>query len=149
MLAWIFFISLLFRVFFIPSIQKSSSVLPTYKMGKPLDFPLLFRPTSVAYCVSNMFERILSRLLFFLECNSIFSFRQVGFRPSRSTFNQIVYLSQSISDGFNKPKPGSWIILIAETSPKLSTLSGILLFPRVYFCWPPFLLCSMHSIFSI
>ena len=48
---------------------------------------------------------------FFLESNSILSPRQAGFRPGRSTLDQILYLSQSISDGFNKPRPGSRTIL--------------------------------------
>ena len=30
--------------------------------------------------------------------------RQVDFHPGRSTLDQILYLSQSISDGFNKPR---------------------------------------------
>ena len=52
------------------------------------------------------FERIiLSSLLFFLESNSILSPRQASFRPGQSTLDQIVCLSQSISDGFNKPRP--------------------------------------------
>ena len=77
-------------------------------MGKPLDSPASFRPISLTSCVSKLFERIiLSRLLFFLESNSILSPRQAGFRPGRSTLDQIFYLSQSISDGFNKPRPGS------------------------------------------
>ena len=95
-----------------PSIWKTSSIIPIHKMGKPLDFPAFFRPISLTSCVSKLFERIiLSRLLFFLESNSILSFRQAGFRPGRSTLNQILYLSQSISDGFNKPRPGSRTIL--------------------------------------
>ena len=81
-------------------------------MGKPLDSPASFRPISLTSCVSKLFERIiLSRLLFFLESNSILSPRQAGFRPGLSTLDQILYLSQSISDGFNKPRPGSWTIL--------------------------------------
>ena len=60
----------------------------------------------------SLFERIiLSRLLFFLESNSILSPHQVGFRPGRSTLDQILYLSHSISDVFNKPRPGSGTIL--------------------------------------
>ena len=72
----------------------------------------LLRPISFTSCVSKLFERIiLSRLLFFLESNSILSPRQAGFRPGRSTLDQILYLSQSISDGLNKPRPGSRTIL--------------------------------------
>ena len=54
---------------------------------------------------------MLSRLLFFLESNSILSPRQAGFRRGLSTLDQILYLSQSIWDGFNKPRPGSRKIL--------------------------------------
>ena len=81
-------------------------------MGKPLDSPASFQPISITSCVSKLFERIIiSYLLFFLESNSILSPRQAGFRPGRSTLDQILYLSQSISDGFNKPRPGSRTIL--------------------------------------
>ena len=95
-----------------PSIWKTFFIIPIHKMGKPLDSPASFRPISLTSCVSKLFERIiLSRLLFFLESNCILSPRQAGFRPGRSTLDQILYLSQSISDGFNKPRPGSRTIL--------------------------------------
>ena len=95
-----------------PSIWKTFSIIPIYKMGKPLDSPAFFRPISLTSCVSKLFERIiLSRLLYFLESNSIFSPRQAGFRSGRSTLEQILLLSRSILDGFNKPRPGSRTIL--------------------------------------
>ena len=97
---------------FFPSIWKTSSIIPIHKMGKPLDSSASFRPISITSCVSKLFERIiLSRLVFFLESNSILSLRQAGFRPGWSTLDQILYLSHSISDGFNKPRPGSRTIL--------------------------------------
>ena len=97
---------------FFPFIWKTSSIIPIHMMGKPLDSPASFRPISLTSCIPKLFERIiLSRLLFFLESNSIFPPRQAGFRPNRSTPDQILYLSQSISDGFNKPRPGSRTIL--------------------------------------
>ena len=54
---------------------------------------------------------ILSHLLFFLKSNSILFSRQAGFRSIRSTLDQNLYLSQSISDGFDKPKSVSRTIL--------------------------------------
>ena len=94
-------------------------------MRKPLDSPVSFRPISLISCVSKLFERIiLSSLLFFLESNSILSPRQAGFCPGRSTLDQILFLSQSISDGLNKPRALGRSCLVS-ISPKLSTLSGI------------------------
>ena len=95
-----------------PSIWKTSSIIPIHKMGKPLNSPASFRPISLTSCVSKLFECImLSRLLFFLESNSILSPRQAGFRTGQSTVDQILFFSQSILDGFNKPGPGSQTIL--------------------------------------
>ena len=115
-----------------PSIWKASSIIPIHKTGKPLNSPASFRPISLTSCVSKLFERIvLSRLLVFLESNSILSPRQAGFRPGRSTLDQILYLSQSISNGFN-----NWVSKgralgrssLLSISLKLLTLSGIPLF---------------------
>ena len=81
-------------------------------MEKSLDSPTSYQPISLTYCVSKLFERIiLSSLLFFLESNSILSPRQAGFRPGRSTLDQILFLAQSILNRFNKPRPGSRTIL--------------------------------------
>ena len=91
-----------------PFIWKTSSIIPICKMGKPLDSPASFQLISLNSCISKLFERIiLSRLLFFLESNSILSPCQADFRSGRSTLDQVLYLSQSISNGFNKPRPGS------------------------------------------
>ena len=97
---------------FFPSIWKTSSIISIHKMGKLLNSPASFRLISLTSCASKLSERIiLSRLLFFLESNSVLSPREAGFRPGRSTLDQILFLSQFISDGFNKPMPGSRTIL--------------------------------------
>ena len=96
---------------FFPFIWKTSSIIPIHKMGKPLDSPASFRPISLISSVSKLLERIILFRLLFLKSNSILSLSQAGFRPGRSTLDQILYLSQSISDGFNKPRPGSRTIL--------------------------------------
>ena len=57
-----------------PSIWKASSIIPIHKKGKPLNSPASFRPISLTDCILQLFECIiLSRLLFFLESNSILS----------------------------------------------------------------------------
>ena len=95
-----------------PSIWRTSSIIPIYKMGKPLDSSASFQLISLSSCVSKLFERIiLSRLLFFFESNSILFPRQADIRPGQSTPDQILYLSRSISDGYNKPRTDSQTIL--------------------------------------
>ena len=95
-------------------------------MGKPLNSPAFFWPISLTSCVSKLFERIiLSRQLFFLKFNSMLSPCQAGFCPEQSTLDQILFLSQSILDGFNKPRPSSRTILSTTDFLNLSTLPGI------------------------
>ena len=56
-----------------PLIWKTS-IISIHKMEKPLDSPASFQPISLTSCVSKLLERIiLSRLLIFLESNSILS----------------------------------------------------------------------------
>ena len=84
---------LFWTLHFFPSIWKTSSIIPIYKIGKPLESPASFRPISLTSFVSKRFERIiLSRLLFFPESNFILFLRQAGFHPGRSTLDQIVFL---------------------------------------------------------
>ena len=81
-------------------------------MEKPLDSSASFRPIFLTSWVSKIFERIiLSRLLFFLESNFILSPQQTGFCLGRSILDQILFFSRSISNEFNKPRPGSRTIL--------------------------------------
>ena len=128
-----------------PSIWKTSSIIPIHKMGKPLDYPASFRPIFLTSCVSKLFECIiLSHLLFFLESNSIVSHRRAGFRPGQSTLDQILYLSASISDGFNKPRPGSRTILSTIDFSKAFDSRP---FSQTHFGWTPSLLCLLDSIF--
>ena len=131
------------------SIWKTSSIIPIHKMETPLDSPASFRPISLTSCVSKLFERIiLSRLLFFVESTSILSPRQFGFRPGRSTLDQILYLSQSISDRFNKPRPGSWTILATiDFSKAFDSVWHPALFHKLTSAGLPLPLCWLDSIF--
>ena len=132
-----------------PSIWKTSSIIPIHKMAKPLHSPAFFRPISLTSCVSKPFERIiLSRLLFFLESNFILSPRQAGFRPGRSTLDQILFLSQSISNGFSKPRPGSRTILSTiDFSKAFDFVWHPALFRKLISAGLPSLLCSLDLIF--
>ena len=95
-----------------PSCWKPTTIIPIHKPGKPTSSPSFFRPISLTSCISKLFERlILSRLTFHLESNHLLSTCQAGFRPGRSPLDQILTLSQSIWDGFQKKKPPDRTIL--------------------------------------
>ena len=95
-----------------PSCWKPSTIIPIHKPRKPTSSPSSFRPISLTSCISKLFERlILSRLTFHLESNHLLSTFQAGFRPGRSSLDQILTLSQSIWDGFQKKKPPDRTIL--------------------------------------
>ena len=95
-------------------------------MRKPHNSPFSLRPLSLTSCVSKLFYCLIpSRLLFFLKSNSVLSSRQAGFRPRRSTVDQILDLSQCILDQFNKLKLGFPTIHATRDFLKFSALSGI------------------------
>ena len=95
-----------------PSCWKLTTIIPIHKPGKPASSPSSFRPIPLTSCISKLFERlILSRLTFHLESNHLLSTCQAGFRRGRLPLDQILTLSQSIWDGFQKKKPPDRTIL--------------------------------------
>ena len=78
-----------------------------------------------------------------------FSPRQAGFRPERSTLDQILFLSQPISNGFNKPRSGSRTILSTIDFSKAfdSVWHPALFHKRISACLPPALLVGLNLSF--
>ena len=95
-----------------PSIWKTFSIIPIHKVEKLLDSPASFWPISLTFGILNISECIiLLCLLLFLESNSILAPCQASFYPLLPTLNEILFLSQSILNGFNKRWPSSQMIL--------------------------------------
>ena len=67
--------------------------------------------------------------------NSILSLRLTGFGPGRSTLDQISFVSQFISDGFNKSKPGARTILatIYATTIDFSKALESVWYPAIFY----------------
>ena len=94
------------------SCWKPTTIIPIHKPGKPTSSPSSFHPISLTSCIFKLFEHlILSRLTFHLESNHLLSTCQAGFRPGRSSLDQILTLSQSIWDSFQKKKSPDRTIL--------------------------------------
>ena len=70
---------------------------------------LSLSPPACQSFLNASYYPVICIILLFLESNSILSPRQAGIFPGLSTLDQILYLSQSISDGLKRP--GSWTIL--------------------------------------
>ena len=98
-----------------PSAWKQSTIIPILKSGKPSHSPsslTSISPISLTSCTSKLLERmVLGRLTYFLEQQDILSPVQAGFRPGRSTIDQVLLLSQSIADSFHQSKPGTRTVL--------------------------------------
>ena len=77
-----------------PSTWKQSTIIPILKHGKPSDLPSSYRPISLTFYTSKLFERmVLGRITYFLEQQDTLSPVQAGFRPGRSTVDQVLLLS--------------------------------------------------------
>ena len=54
---------------------------------------------------------VLGQLTYFLEQQGTLSPVQAGFRPGKSTVDQVLFLSQLIADSFHQSKPDARIVL--------------------------------------
>jgi ribonuclease HI len=89
----------------IPEIWKHAVICPIYKSGKQKTDPKSYRPISLLSCTGKLMERIINtRLIWHLESNKLLADEQFGFRKSRSTEDQVTYLTQCIEDAFDEKK---------------------------------------------
>ena len=134
-----------------PSCWKSTTIIPIHKPGKPTFSPFSSRPISLISCISKLFERlILSRLTLYLESNHLLSTCQAGFRPGRSSLDQVLTLSQSIWDGFQKKKPPDRTILASVDFSKAfdSVWHSALFHKLLSLKLPPCFILWVHSFLS-
>ena len=92
-----------------PSAWKKSIIIPILK---PSDSPSSYCSITLTSCTSKLFEKMVFRqLTYFLEYHNILSPLQAGFKPGRSTVDQVLLLLQSIADSFHQSKPASRTVL--------------------------------------
>lgn len=89
----------------VPQIWREADMIPVPKQGKDKKKVTNYRPISLLSCPGKLMEQMVnSRLMWHLEKNNILSPSQAGFRPHRSTEDQITYITQMIEDGFQEKK---------------------------------------------
>jgi hypothetical protein len=92
----------------IPQDWRSATVIPIPKQGKDPSKVGSFRPIALTSHIGKLMERLVTtRLTWWLEHNEKISPLQAGYRRGRSTTDQCLRLSQTISDGFQKAPPGA------------------------------------------
>ena len=97
-----------------PATWREAVIVPLLKKGKPANNIDSYRPVSLTSCIAKTMERMVAnRLSYMAESNGWWCDEQAGFRSSRSCEDQILRLTQSISNGFqNRPALRSVLALL-------------------------------------
>ena len=84
-----------------PQVWRNAIIIPLLKANKPASNLESFRPISLTSCIVKVMERILGeRLYYHAEQQGMLSSIQAGFRKKRSCEDQILKMTQAITDGF-------------------------------------------------
>jgi hypothetical protein len=112
---------------FAPQAWKEATIIPILKPNKQPDDPLSYRPISLTSCLSKIMERIFNyRINWHLETRNLLQPTQAGFRPNRSTIDQIISLENDVMTGFSNKLPAYAVFLdIAKAFARTST-NGVL-----------------------
>ena len=108
---------------FCPQSWRDAEIVPLLKKGKPASNPESYRPVSLTSCVAKTIERMIaSRLSFLAEENGWWCEDQAGFRKLRSCEDQVLRISQTISDGFQEKPPKRGVIVLLDYSKAYDTV---------------------------
>ena len=84
-----------------PDSWRHSTLIPIPKSKKDPNNPSSYRPISLNSCASKIFERMVNnRIRVYLESNQKLTTYQNGFRPGRSTSENLMHIIDSVKRGF-------------------------------------------------
>jgi hypothetical protein len=96
-----------------PQSWRDAVIVPILKPGKPQGQLASYRLIALMSCLAKVMERMLAkRLQHLAESCGMLNSDQSGFHPQRSTEDQVIRLSQAISDGFQAKKPPNRTVLV-------------------------------------
>jgi hypothetical protein len=95
-----------------PESWRDAILVPILKPGKPQGQLDSYQPIALTSCLAKVMERMVAKWLQHLaeSCGKLNS-NQSGFRPQWLTQDQVIRLSQAISDGFQVKKPPNLTVL--------------------------------------
>ena len=107
----------------IPQQWRSADIRAIPKAGKDPSQLSSYRPISLTSCLGKGMEKIVcNRLRFHLEQNNKITPYQAGFRPNRGVEDQLIRLSQAISDAFQKKPMERTILCLLDYSKAYDTV---------------------------
>ena len=87
----------------IPRAWRNALIKPLLKEGKDAKDTVSYRPISLTSCMGKILEKVIAnRLIYVLEERNLLNPNQAGFRPARSTMDQVWKLVQSASDNMHE-----------------------------------------------
>ena len=96
---------------------QNATIIPHLKASKPSSKVESFRPVSLTSCVVKTLERkIANRLSYLAETRGWLTDSQAGFRRGRSYGDQVIPMTQSVSDGFQRKKPERTLMVLLNFS---------------------------------
>ena len=108
---------------FCPQSWRNAEIIPLLKKGKPASNPESYRPVSLTSCLAKTMERMIaSRMAFLAEREGWWCEDQAGFRKLRSCEDQVLRISQSISDGFQKRPSKRGVLVLLDYSKAYDTV---------------------------
>ena len=106
-----------FREGVVPQVWRNAVIIPLLKSAKPASSIASYRPVSLTSCIVKLLERMIFHRLYNLaESRGMFCHTQAGFRKNRSCKDQLIRISQNISDGFQERKPKRTVMALLDLS---------------------------------
>ena len=97
-----------------PQSSRDAVIVPILKAGKPAGHIDSYRPISLTPCLEMVMKRMVdNRLKYLAESRGLWSKDQAGFRGLRSVEDQVIRISQSVSDGF-QARPAKRTVLASR-----------------------------------
>ena len=86
-----------------PSEWRNAIVIPLPKPGRAHNHPLDFRPIALTSCLCKLLEKMINiRLISFLETNNLLGGVQFGYRPNKSTSDNLIQFEHDLFETFNR-----------------------------------------------